>query len=172
MTEHRADEVEREITKLKLLRFLEHEVGKIFEGVITGVQEFGFFVQLNKYLVEGLVHIRTLADDIYQVDKKNMALVGTRRRKMYKIGEVVRVKIYKIDFLKREIDFSSVAIKRKKGNKEKRESPQKMTYNLASKGNDTRLISCHMVRHNLSTREKMAAPHLRRVPVCNLNRIV
>lgn len=105
MTERRADEVEREITKLKLLRFLEHEVGKIFEGVITGVQEFGFFVQLNKYLLEGLVHIRTLSDDIYQVDKKTMALVGTRRKKMYRIGEVVRVKIYKIDFLKREIDF-------------------------------------------------------------------
>ena len=105
MTERRADEVEREITKLKLLRFLENEIGKIFDGVITGVQEFGFFVQLNKYLLEGLVHIRTLADDIYQVDKKTMALVGTRRKKMYKIGEVVRVKIYKIDFLKREIDF-------------------------------------------------------------------
>ena len=82
MTERRADDVEREITKLKLLRFLEHEIGKIFDGVITGVQEFGFFVQLNKYLLEGLVHIRTLADDIYQVDKKTMALVGTRRKKM------------------------------------------------------------------------------------------
>lgn len=105
ITERRADEVEREITKLKLLRFLEHEIGKIFDGVITGVQEFGFFVQLNKYLLEGLVHIRTLSDDIYQVDKKTMALVGTRRKKMYRIGEVVRVKIYKIDFLKREIDF-------------------------------------------------------------------
>lgn len=123
MTERRADEVEREITKLKLLRFLEHEVGKIFEGVITGVQEFGFFVQLNKYLVEGLVHIRTLADDIYQVDKKNMALVGTRRRKMYKIGEVVRVKIYKIDFLKREIDFFLCGNKEEKGKQGKARKP-------------------------------------------------
>ncbi len=122
MTERRADEVEREITKLKLLRFLEHEVGKIFDGVITGIQEFGFFVQLNKYLLEGLVHIRTLADDIYQVDKKTMALVGTRRKKMYRIGEVVRVKIYKIDILKREIDFihcsdQEVSAKRKKARK-------------------------------------------------------
>ncbi len=115
MTERRADEVEREITKLKLLRFLEHEVGKIFEGVITGVQEFGFFVQLNKYLLEGLVHIRILSDDIYQVDKKTMALVGTRRKKMYKIGEVVRVKIYKIDFLKREIDFIHCGNQEEKG---------------------------------------------------------
>lgn len=117
MTERRADEVEREITKLKLLRLLEHEMGKIFDGVITGVQEFGFFVQLNKYLLEGLVHIRTLADDIYQVDKKTMALVGTRRRKMYRIGEVVKVKIYKIDFLKREIDFIHCGEREEKGKK-------------------------------------------------------
>ncbi|MBE7445418.1 MAG: ribonuclease R [Planctomycetia bacterium] len=115
MAERRADEVEREITKLKLLRFLENEIGKTFEGVITGVQEFGFFVQLNKYLLEGLVHIRTLSDDIYQVDKKNMALVGTRHKKMYKIGEVVKVKIYKIDFLKREIDFIHCGNREEKG---------------------------------------------------------
>jgi len=105
MTERRADDAEREITKLKLLRFFEDRVGAILDGVITGVQEYGFFVQLDKYLVEGLVHIRTLSDDIYRVDKKNMALVGTRSKKMYKIGAVVKVKIYKIDLLKREMDF-------------------------------------------------------------------
>ena len=105
LTERRADEVEREITKLKLLRYFENRIGSIFDGVITGIQEYGFFVQLNEYLLEGLVHIRTLVDDIYRVDKKSMALVGIRRRKMYRIGDVVTVKIYKIDFLKREIDF-------------------------------------------------------------------
>lgn len=127
MTERRADEVEREITKLKLLRFLEHEVGKTFDGVITGIQEFGFFVQLNKYLLEGLVHIRTLSDDIYQVDKKAMALVGTRRKKLYKIGEVVRVKIYKLDFLKREVDF--IHCGNKEENKERHARLQKRREN-------------------------------------------
>ena len=105
MTERRADEAEREIIKLKLLRFFENRVGSVFEGIVTGVQEYGFFVQLNNYLLDGLVHIRTLADDIYQVDKKSMALVGVRHRKMYRIGDVVKVKIYKIDFLKREVDL-------------------------------------------------------------------
>lgn len=105
ITERRADDAEREIIKLRLLRFFENQIGNIFDGVITGIQEFGFFVQLNTYLLEGLVHIRTLADDIYRIDKKNMALIGTRRKKMYRIGEVVKVKIYKIDFLKREVDF-------------------------------------------------------------------
>ncbi|HHT9139037.1 MAG TPA: ribonuclease R [Candidatus Wunengus sp. YC60] len=105
MTERNADDAEREITKLKLLRFFEDRIGAILDGVITGVQEYGFFVQLEKYLLDGLVHIRTLSDDIYRVDKKNMALVGTRSKKMYKIGAVVKVKIYKIDLLKREMDF-------------------------------------------------------------------
>lgn len=115
MTERRSDDAEREIIKLKLLRYFENRIGDIFEGVISGIQEFGFFVQLNKYLLEGLVHIRTLADDIYQVDKKNMALVGSRRKKMYRIGDVVKVKIYKIDFLKREVDFIHCGEQREKG---------------------------------------------------------
>ncbi|MGQ3684748.1 MAG: ribonuclease R [Candidatus Loosdrechtia sp.] len=105
VTERRADDAENEINKLKLLRFFQDRVGDIFDGVITGILEFGFFVQLDKYLLEGLVHIRTLSDDIYRIDKKNMALVGIRSKKMYRIGDTLRVKIYKIDFLKREIDF-------------------------------------------------------------------
>ena len=119
MTERRADDAEREITKLKLLRFFEDRIGAILDGVITGVQEYGFFVQLDKYLVEGLVHIRTLSDDIYRVDKKNMALVGTRSKKMYKIGAVVKVKIYKIDLLKREMDFIHCEEPKGKGSRKK-----------------------------------------------------
>lgn len=105
MTERRADDAEREIIKLKLLRFFEGEMGSVFDGVITGIQEYGFFVQISKYLLEGLVHIRTLTDDIYRVDKKNMALVGARNKKMYRIGGVLKVKVCKIDLLKREVDF-------------------------------------------------------------------
>ena len=105
MAERRSDDAEREIIKLKMLRFFEDKVGSVFEGVVTGVQEYGIFVQLNKFLLEGLVHIRTLTDDIYRVDKKNMALVGARSKKMYRIGAVVKVKIFKIDLLKREVDF-------------------------------------------------------------------
>ena len=105
MTERRPDDAEREIIKLKLLRFFEGETGSVFDGVITGVQEYGFFVQISKFLIEGLVHIRTLTDDIYLVDKKNMALVGVRRKKTYRIGGVLKVKVCKIDLLKREVDF-------------------------------------------------------------------
>ncbi|MDP7530753.1 MAG: ribonuclease R [Candidatus Scalindua sp.] len=104
-TEKRAEEAEREIIKLKLLRHLEEHADKVMEGVITGIQEYGLFVQIDEFQLDGLVHIRTLTDDFYKLDKKKLSLVGDRRGKVYGFGDVVRVKITKIDLLKREVDF-------------------------------------------------------------------
>ena len=69
-TERRSEEAEREITKLKLLRYLQDHADKLMNGTITGIQEYGLFVQIDEYLLDGLVHIRTLTDDFYKVDKK------------------------------------------------------------------------------------------------------
>ena len=104
-TEKRAEEAEREIIKLKLLRHLEEHADKVMKGVITGIQEYGLFVQIDEFQLDGLVHIRTLTDDFYKLDKKKLSLVGDRRGKVYGFGDVVRVKITKIDLLKREVDF-------------------------------------------------------------------
>ena len=104
-TEKRAEEAEREIIKLKLLRHLEEHADRVMEGVITGIQEYGLFVQIDEFQLDGLVHIRTLTDDFYKLDKKKLSLVGDRRGKVYGFGDVVRVKITKIDLLKREVDF-------------------------------------------------------------------
>ncbi|MDI6759959.1 MAG: ribonuclease R [Candidatus Brocadiaceae bacterium] len=104
-TERRADEAEREITKLKLLRHLEGRVGEVMEGVITGVEEFGLFVQLKDLLLDGLVHVRNLVDDFYKLDRKRMAMVGNRRGRVFRVGQELRVKIDHIDFFKREVDF-------------------------------------------------------------------
>ncbi|MGR3309774.1 MAG: ribonuclease R [Candidatus Brocadiales bacterium] len=105
ITERRAEDAEREIIKLKLLRFLENRIGDEMDAVITGVQEYGLFVQLNEYLVEGLIHIRTLTDDFYEVSKLRLALIGARRGKVLKVGDCIKVRIDKIDMLKREVDF-------------------------------------------------------------------
>ncbi len=105
ITEKRAEEAEREIIKLKLLRHLEDYADKVMKGVITGVQEYGLFVQIDEFLLDGLVHIRTLTDDFYELDRKRISLIGTRKGKVYGFGDVVRVKISKIDLLKREVDF-------------------------------------------------------------------
>jgi ribonuclease R len=105
LTEKRAEEAEREIIKLKLLRHLEEHADKVMKGVITGIQEYGLFVQIDEFQLDGLVHIRTLTDDFYRLDKKKLSLIGTRRGKVYSFGDVVKVKITKIDLLKREVDF-------------------------------------------------------------------
>ncbi len=108
-TERRADDAEREITKLKLLRFLENRTGDVMDAVITGVQEYGLFIQLNEYLVEGLIHIRTLTDDFYSVDRRRLSLIGSRRHKVLKVGDCIKVRIDKIDMLKREVDLVRVS---------------------------------------------------------------
>lgn len=105
ITEKRSEEAEREIIKLKLLRHLEEHADKVMEGIITGVQEYGLFVQIDEFLLDGLVHIRTLTDDFYELDKKRLSLIGTRRGRVYSFGDVVKVKITNIDLLKREVDF-------------------------------------------------------------------
>jgi ribonuclease R len=104
-TEKRAEGAEREIIKLKLLRHLEEHADKVMEGIITGIQEYGLFVQIDEFQLDGLVHIRTLTDDFYELDKKKLRLIGSRRGKVYSFGDVVNVKITKIDLLKREVDF-------------------------------------------------------------------
>lgn len=104
-TEKRAEEAEREIIKLKLLRHLEQHADKVMDGVITGIQEYGLFVQIDEFQLDGLVHIRTLTDDFYKLDPKKLSLIGTRRGKVYNFGDVIKVKITKIDLLKREVDF-------------------------------------------------------------------
>ena len=104
-TEKRAQEAEREIIKLKLLRHMEEHADKIMVGIITGVQEYGLFVQIDEFQLDGLVHIRTLTDDFYELDKKKLSLIGSRNGKVYSFGDVVNVKITKIDLLKREVDF-------------------------------------------------------------------
>jgi ribonuclease R len=104
-TEKRAQDAEREIVKLKLLRHLEEHADKVMEGVITGIQEYGLFVQIDEFQLDGLVHIRTLTDDFYKLDKKKLSLIGDRSGKVYGFGDVVKVKITKIDLLKREVDF-------------------------------------------------------------------
>ena len=104
-TEKRAEQAEREIIKLKLLRYMGDHTDKTMKAVITGLQEYGLFVQIVELLLDGLVHIRTLTDDYYKLDKKRTSLIGTGRGKKYSFGDMVNVKITNIDLLKREVDF-------------------------------------------------------------------
>jgi ribonuclease R len=103
--ERRAMEAEREIIDLKKCQFMADRVGEIFDGSIAGVQPFGFFVELREFLVEGLVHISSVADDFYHYEENLHRLIGENRRRVFQIGAAVKVQVAKVDLDRRQIDF-------------------------------------------------------------------
>ena len=106
--ERRADEAEREIIKLKLLRFLDEHVGaggEVFDAVITGVQEYGVFAQLVLYSVEGLIKTADFKDDHYAFDGHDRALKGRDTGRAFSLGQTIRVTIDKIDTTRRQMDL-------------------------------------------------------------------
>jgi ribonuclease R len=98
-------EAEREILDRYRIRFMKDKVGEIFDGVISGVTAFGFFVELKDIFVEGLVRVTSLHDDYYQYHEKQYCLRGERTRKTFRIGDEVRVRVDRVDVERRQIDF-------------------------------------------------------------------
>ncbi len=108
LAEENADKAEREMVNLKLLRYLqERGVGEneVFDGVITGVKEFGFFAQLQDFSIEGLVKVNKLKGDYYVFQPDQRALIGRKKGKQYRLGQSVKLKIDNIDINQRQMDF-------------------------------------------------------------------
>ena len=103
-----AMEAEREILDRYRVRFMKNKVGDEFEGVISGVTAFGFFVELKDIFVEGLVRMTSLHDDYYQYHEKKYCLVGERTHKTFKIGNEIRVRVDRVDVERRHIDFGLI----------------------------------------------------------------
>ncbi|MDY0292457.1 MAG: ribonuclease R [Desulfuromonadaceae bacterium] len=103
--ERRSVDAEREIVSLRSCQFMQDKIDEIYSGFITGVTEFGFFVELDPFFIEGLVHIRTLGDDYYEYDPVHRTLVGQRRRRHFKIGQTLDVMVQDVRLKSREIDF-------------------------------------------------------------------
>ncbi|SHK50819.1 ribonuclease R [Thermocrinis minervae] len=97
MREWLAEEVERTAIDLLKARYMKAHVGEVFEGIITGLIPAGFFVEIKEYLVEGLVKISDLTDDEYIYDEPAHRFVGVRTGKVYRLGDVVRVKVVAVD---------------------------------------------------------------------------
>ena len=104
-----ATKIEREVIKLKQVEFMKNKVGDIFEGVISGVQPYGLFVELNDTLAEGLVHVSALKNDYYRFFEKQFALVGKRTKKVFRLGDSVKAQVVKVNNNKGEIDFILLA---------------------------------------------------------------
>lgn len=104
-TERMATAAEREYTKLKSLEFLVRRVGNIYEGIISGVASFGIFVELTRYMIEGLVHVSTLEKEYFVHDEQNFRLVGQKTGTTYRLGDRVEVRIQRVSMLDRKADF-------------------------------------------------------------------
>lgn len=103
-TERRAEEAERETVKLKKCEYMSNHIGECFEGVISGVTEWGFFVELPN-TVEGLVRVTDLTDDFYEFYEDTYELAGSATNKRYKLGQKIKVVVDSTDKIMRTIDF-------------------------------------------------------------------
>ena len=106
--ERRADEAERESDKLKKAEYMSYHLGEEFEGIISGVTGWGLYVELPN-TVEGLVHVNTLRDDYYVFDQESYELRGEMTRKVYKLGDKVRVRVADADKMLKTVDFELVS---------------------------------------------------------------
>jgi ribonuclease R len=106
--EKQAEDAERDLAGLKKAEQMKERTGKIFEGLITGVQSYGFFVEIEDLLVEGLVHVSSLKDDWYEYRSRNSCLVGRKNRTAYRLGDRVEVEVKSVDYYRQQIDLVTV----------------------------------------------------------------
>ena len=99
-----AEEAERESVELKKIEYMKPYVGDVFQAKISGVTNFGIFVQLDNS-VEGLAHISTLIDDFYQFQPESYSLIGEHTRKVYRLGQDIKVRLTRVSVEDRQIDF-------------------------------------------------------------------
>lgn len=105
--ERLADEVERETDKAKKVQFMERHIGEEFTGVISGISNYGFYVELPN-TVEGMVRLANLDGDYYVFDEEHYELVGERTRKKFKLGQTVKIQVVSVDRYLKTIDFLPV----------------------------------------------------------------
>jgi ribonuclease R len=105
-SERRADEAERDLMEAKKAKFMQDRIGEDFDGLITSVTKFGFFVELTDLFVEGLVPLNTLTDDFYSYHENTRQIIGQRSRKTYSMGQKIRVLVDRIDPVENKIQFA------------------------------------------------------------------
>ena len=103
-----AMEAERASVKVMQAEYMKQHLGDEFEGVISGVTNYGMYVEINDLLVEGMIHVRNIGDDYYEHDEKHYSLVGRRTGRTFRLGDSIAVKVIKVNVENREIDFACI----------------------------------------------------------------
>lgn len=107
--EREAQEAERASVKYKQVEYMESRVGQIFDGIITGVSEWGVYVSEKETRSEGLVRMRDIGDEYFELDEKHMRIIGKRSKKTYTMGDNVRIKVAGTNLMKKTIDYVFVS---------------------------------------------------------------
>jgi ribonuclease R len=105
-SERRADDAERELIEWKKIKFMQDRVGEDFDGLIISITKFGMFVELTDLFIEGLVPLNTLTDDRYTYHENTREIIGQRNRKIFRLGQKVRVLVDRIDPVEKKIQFA------------------------------------------------------------------
>ncbi len=100
-----AHDAEADLDGLKKAELMKERIGETFQGLITGVQSYGFFVEIEEFLVEGLVHVSSLKDDWYEFRARHSCLVGRKNRTAYRLGDRVDVEVKSVDYYRQQIDL-------------------------------------------------------------------
>ena len=103
-----AANAERASIKYKQVEFMQDKLGQVFDGVISGVTEWGLYVELNENKCEGLVPIRDLDDDYYEFDEKNYCLIGRRKKRQYRLGDPISIKVAQANLDRKQLDYQLV----------------------------------------------------------------
>jgi len=106
--EKKAADAERASVKYKQAEFLQNNIGMEYNGIISGLTEWGMYVEIIENKCEGMIRLRDLNDDFYVLDEKNYCIIGQRRKKKYQLGDEVKILVKKVDLAKRQIDFSLI----------------------------------------------------------------
>ena len=125
--ERRAESAERELTKIKLLAYLSERIGQEMDAVVTGVESYGLFAQGVELPAEGLIHVASLDDDFYTYERTAHALVGRRAGNVFRLGDLIRVKVYRVDLERRQLDLRLVKKLKRSGRTATKQSAGKTT---------------------------------------------
>ncbi|MEI6580949.1 MAG: ribonuclease R [bacterium] len=106
--EKKASDAERASIKYKQVEYMSSRIGKIFIGVISGITEWGMYIEETETKCEGLVRVRDLKDDYYIFNEKKMELVGQKIKKKYKLGDKIKIKVKSVDLERKTIDYALV----------------------------------------------------------------
>ncbi|NJN49581.1 MAG: VacB/RNase II family 3'-5' exoribonuclease, partial [Alkalinema sp. RL_2_19] len=122
-----AQDAENDLEGLKKAELMKERTGEIFHGVITGVQSYGLFVEIEELLVEGLVHVSSLKDDWYEFRSRQQTLVGRKNRKQYRLGDRIEVQVKSVDYYRQQIDLITVGSEDEEGEEQEFDDTLELT---------------------------------------------